>query len=138
VPKYGKAYLKAFHKFGAAVAIDDRVVDVVVTVRVTRDGKLQYDLSTDDGRGLGGNPEARQSDAQLRGPAVEGAPADLNVSVLERADKSPAGWGEVEADPPTSEDDIRGIMRNVNATRARVGLKGNVNTVVVRSDPDDT
>ena len=71
----GRPEIKTVHKLAAIVNIGERNFPVIATMREATSGQFQYDLRGKHGRGLGGNPEARQSDAQLRDPALEGTPA---------------------------------------------------------------
>lgn len=117
----------AAHKIAATVQIGGRVIALIATVRgfqpvsARNQQRLQFDLSKDDGGDRVG-PEARQSDAQLRDPALEGVPANLNLDFI---------GPEINADAVPAAA-LRDIARMAQAELAGAGLAGKVSPHVVR------
>jgi hypothetical protein len=59
------------------------VQGVVVTIRETKEGNFQYDLSRDVSAGARfrkSEPSVRVGDTQVRSPALEGSPDDNSIS----------------------------------------------------------
>lgn len=126
----GNPGVKAWHTISASVVLAGKPCDVVVKIKETANGSFHYDLSRDMSDG------ARQMVASGRGSdtaiGLEDNPVNLNLDFSPDGIKSPAGWGEVEADPPITDDDLRAITQDMNAELTRSGLAGKVPVKVVR------
>lgn len=110
----GRPDIKAVHKLSATVQIADRQINLIATIRETRDGKFHYDLSKDID---GGRSETalRQGEAKLRSSALEGAPTELNLDLADASVNSTGG----EAITPAQ---ARAINAAGRAELAHVGL----------------
>jgi hypothetical protein len=99
----GRPDIKAVHKIAARVLLAGRAKDVIATVRETKDGTFHYDLSRDmsdgahfqsaagtarEAKGGGEIAAVRVGEAQVRSPALEGNPVELNL------DEAPADFNE--------------------------------------------
>lgn len=122
--------IEAIHTFSAAVDLEGSVRDVVVQVRQGTDGKYYYNLSRDMGDGArfmvpedAGTSEGIAANGQRPLPALEGNPVDLN---LEFAPSSRKG------DAAITDENMRGIARDLNAMPEIVAMGGRVPVRVVR------
>lgn len=130
--KAGRENVTAIHKIAASVSIAGQTVDLVATVREMTDGTFHYDLSKDfDGEAKGSATLTARDES--RASALEGGLADVNIEFADDSGKSPAGWGEVEADPPLTEGAMQSILADLKAEAAASGLEGKITVRLVRN-----
>ncbi len=116
--------IEAIPTLSAAVDMEGTVRDVVVQVPQGTDGKYYCNLSRDMGDGArfmvpedAGTSEGMAANSQRPLPAMEGNPVDLN---LEFAPASRKG------DAAITDEDMRGIARDLNAMPEIVAMGGRV------------
>jgi N12 class adenine-specific DNA methylase len=128
--------IKAVHVFAATVTLDGRPKDVVVIARETRFGVFEYRLSKDTSLGARFLMEPTGGADRFTPSGVEGdTEVEINISVEEpsgKGQKSPSGWGEIEADAPITDAAIASVTRDLNAELARSGLAGKASVRVVK------
>ncbi|MFT4013016.1 MAG: LPD5 domain-containing protein [Paracoccus sp. (in: a-proteobacteria)] len=139
----GRPDIKAVHKIAAKVRIAGRDMNLIATIRETRDGKFHYDLSKDragdvatqtadrvaearsilraaDGEGRS-ETALRHGDAKLRSSALEGALAELNLDFAD---------AEIKPFIPTSA--LRDLTRTVQAVLRDHGIARAISPKIVR------
>jgi hypothetical protein len=108
----GRNDIKAIHKFGGAVEVGRRTIDVILTVREMRDGHLFYDLSKDRDARIAG---AEKDTLRVRDPGLEHrGPGDSNIGELSPDDESQSKKGTAPEGltKPDDSDEVFSLRRD--------------------------